>query len=170
MPADNSSVTANTVTTLIEHELDKVSDRRVLDHVRSLLIPPQLQMRPWDYGAADDAYPCWLAFADRPSNTGIAYCEFGFGPTRPWGLLSLEGNAMSMGMDSGWFAHFLDAYFESSATDLPIWRVFQGRDFPGTPISDEGGWEKTWAEVMRLRDEQPDQRFNCWQSVYVSAS
>lgn len=76
---------------------------------------------------------------------------------------------MSMGMDSGWFEHFLDAYFESPASaDLPIWRVFQGHAFPGTPISEEGGWEETWAKVMRLREEQPGQRFNCWQSVYVS--
>ena len=164
------NATATTVSALIEDELHRLDDPRVVDHVRSLLVPPQVQMRPWDYGAANDTYPCWLAFAHRPSNTGIAYCEFGFGPAHPWGLLFLEGSAhMSMGMDSGWFEHFLDAYFDSPASaDLPIWRVFQGHDFPGSPISGESGWEETWAKVMRLREEQPDQRFYCWQSVYVS--
>jgi hypothetical protein len=166
------SVTAKTIAELIEHELDKLSDRRVLDHVRSLLIVPRVQLRAWDYGEANDAYPCWLAFAHRPSNTGIAYCELGFGPACPWGLLFLEGTEhMSMGMDSGWFEHFLDAYFESPASgDLPIWRVFQGDTFPGTPISEEDGWNETWAKVTRLRDEQPHKRFNCGQSVYAPGS
>jgi len=127
-------------------------------------------MRAWDYGEPDEVYPCWLLLAEKSSNTGIAYCEFGFGPTRPWGLLFLEGKYMSMGMDSGWFDRFLDAYFESmSATNLPIWRVFEqnGSDFPGKPISVEGTWEATWDVVMRLRSERPQLGFNCWQSVYT---
>jgi hypothetical protein len=59
----------------------------------------------------------------------------------PWGLLFLEGtDHMSMGMDSGWFEHFLEAYFESQASsEVPIWRVFQhqGTDFPGKAITAE---------------------------------
>jgi hypothetical protein len=166
------SVDAVSINALIDRELQKLSDRRVVDHVRSLLITPRVETRAWDYGKPDDAYPCWIVLAHKRSNTGIAYSEFGFGPANPWGLLFLEGSEhMSMGMDSGWFVHFLDAYFDSAASsDLPIWRVFQGRDFPGTPISAEGGWDETWAKVMRLRSEQPDDRFNCWQSVYISAS
>jgi len=105
------------------------------------------------------------------SNTGIAYSEFGFGPRTPWGLLFLEGTEhMSMGMDSGWFSHFLDAYFDSKAvTELPIWRVFQneGQGSRGNPITQQGTWDATWAEVMRLRIEQPSSRFDCSQDVYV---
>jgi hypothetical protein len=168
------SITATSVNSLMEAELRRLSDRRVLDHVRRLLVPPHPQMRPWDYGAAEEAYPCWMVLEHRPSNTGIAYCDRGFGPAHPWGLLFLEGTShMSMGMDSGWFEHFLVAYFDSRASaDLPIWRVFrsQGRGFPGTPITEEDGWDETWAKVMRLRSEQPDERFNCWQSVYQSAA
>jgi hypothetical protein len=132
-------VSPATVSALIEDELAKLGDRRVVEHIRGLLIPPQLQTRSWDYGAPGDTYPCWLVLAHRASNTGMAYSEFGFGPEMPWGLLFLDEHT-SMGMDSGWFAHFLDAYFDSMASsELPIWRVFQhqGGDFPGTPITGE---------------------------------
>ena len=165
---------AVSVSGLIEGELSTLSDRRVIEHIRRLLVRPELQMRQWAYGAPDTVYPCWLVLAHGASNTGIAHCELGFGPRAPWGLLFLDGTAvqMAMGEDSAWFRRFLDAYFESAASsELPIWRVFQqdGSDFPGTPISAEGAWDATWAEVMRLRTEQPDVRFNCWQSVYSPA-
>src|SRR5258708_7548558 len=141
------AVSAASLSALIADELSAVKDLRVRNHIRNLLVSPERQMRDWDYGEPGDAYPCWLVLAERSSNTGIAYCESGFGPANPWGLLFLEGKHMSMGMDSGWFDRFLDAYFESiSATCLPIWRVFQqnGRDFPGIPISAEGTWDATW--------------------------
>src|SRR5260221_7478632 len=134
-------------------------------------MPLRIEERGWDYGAPGESYPCWLLLAHRPSNTAIAYCEFGFGPATPWGLLFLEGTQhMSMGMDSGWFDCFLDAYFDSKASaELPIWRVFRhhGNDFPGIPITEEGSWDATWAEVMRLRAEQSSFRYDCWQGVYA---
>ena len=46
------------------------------------------------------------------SNTGIAYCAQGFGPTDPWGLLFLAGPQKSMGMDSGWFITLEHAFRE----------------------------------------------------------
>ena len=155
----------------VEEELASVNDRRVIAHIRSLLVAPAPQMRAWDYGTPGDAFPCWLVLAHQLQNSGIAYCESGFGPRTPWGLLFLEGTrSMSMGTDCGWFDRFLDAYFESPAsTELPIWRVFrrEGNDFPGAPITDEDGWDATWEKVMRLRSEQPNVGFECWQSVYV---
>ncbi len=169
MSNHHMSASAGSVTALVEDELAKLGDRRVLEHIRGLLVPPEIQMRAWDYGTSDTAYPCWLVLAHKASNTGIAYSEFGFGPTTPWGLLFLEGEHMSMGMDSGWYQYFLDAHFESmAASDLRIWRVYRHQgDFPGAPITDEGAWEATWGEVMRLRSEHPNFRYDCWQSVYV---
>jgi len=165
------NITAEFLVARIDEELAQLSDRRVIEHIRSLLVAPSPQMRAWDYGAAGDVYPCWLVLAQRCQNTGIAYCGRGFGPRTPWGLLPLEGTRhMSMGMDCAWFGRFLDAYFESPAsTELPIWRVFrhEGTDFPGAPISDEDSWDATCEKVMRLRREQPDVRFDCWQSVYL---
>ena len=146
-------------------------DKRVLAHVRTLLATPEAQLREWDYGEPGQSLRCWLVLAHRPSNTGIAYCEEGFGPAMPWGLLRLEGTEhMSMGADSGWFDRFPDAYFESHASaDLPIWRVFErsGMAFPGTPITAEGTWDATWADVMRLRGQKPHLQYDCWQTVYA---
>jgi len=167
----STSLTAESVNALVDSELGRLRDQRVVAHIRSLLVTPRAQQRAWDYGEPGQSYPCWLVLAHRPSNTGIAYCEHGFGPKMPWGLLTLEGTEhMSMGMDSGWFDRFPDAYFESHASaDLPIWRVFEcnGVEFPGTPITAEGAWDATWAEVKRLRSERPGLRYNCWQSVYA---
>ena len=160
-------VTATSLAALIEGELSALNDPRVINHIRRLLVPPEPQMRPWDYGTPGEAYPCWLVLADSSSNAGIAYCEYGFGPSALWGLISVRGKYMSMGMDSGWFKRFLDAYFESApSTDLPIWRVFEGGS-PATPITVEDTWDATWAAVMRLRKEKPQLQFNCGQSVYT---
>ncbi len=76
-----------------------------------------------------------------------------------------------MGMDSGWFPRFLDAYFESmAASALPIWRVYQQGEgnYPGRPLSAEGPWQATWAEVERLRALHPNTRYHCAQSIYRS--
>jgi hypothetical protein len=163
-------ITANTVSGLVEAELAVLKDLRVVEHIRGLLVLPEPIIRAWDYGRPDEAYPYWSILNHAASNTGIAYCEFGFGPQSPWGLVSLKGSEhMSMGMDSGWFTHFLDAYFESHASsDLPIWRAYEqkGSEFPGTPITDEAPSAVTWEVVMRLRKENPQWRYNHWQSVY----
>ncbi len=161
---------------LLEHvdkELSAIGDRRVAEHVRSLLVTPKIVVRGWDYGRESEEYPCWFVLEHPQSNTGIAYCEYGFGPSDPWGLVFLSGTEhMTIGMDAGWYPNFLGAYFESSAAaDLPIWRVFCesiGGHYPGTPLTPEGDWHSTWSEVMRLRKLNPGIRYHCEQSVYRS--
>jgi hypothetical protein len=97
-------VTAASLIALIESELTALKDQRVINDIRGLLVRPEPQVRAWDYGAPGEAYPCWVVLEEKSSNTGIAYCESGFGPAMPWGLLFLRGSDhMSMGMDSGWF-------------------------------------------------------------------
>ncbi len=166
------TVTATQLLEIVAKELADLNDARITAHVQSLLVPPVPVVRGWDYGAADEAYPCWSVLEHMKSNTGIAYCESGFGPKDPWGLVFLAGTEhMSMGMDSGWYPRFLDAYFESMASsELPIWRVFQqsGDDYPGQSISTEGPWEATWAQVERLRALYPERRYHCAQSIYYS--
>ena len=164
------TISAPRLIEIVTAELGQLSDPRVLAHVRALLVPPIPVIRGWDYGTADEAYPCWSVLEHTKSNTGISYCESGFGPKSPWGLVVLSGTEhMSMSMDSSWFPRFLDAYFESmAASELPIWRVFQQieDDYPGQPLSAEGAWESTWAEVERLRALDPESRFHCAQSLY----
>ena len=62
-------------------------------------------------------YVCWTILEHRPSGTGVAYREEGFGPEFPWGLVFLSGPHMNMGMDSAWFASLEDAVRESRAWD-----------------------------------------------------
>ena len=119
MPIDADALKA-----LINGELEHLSDARVREHIRGLLVEPEVVLRHWDYGQAGEQYPCWAVLNHPASNTGIAYCESGFGPRNPCGLVGLGDR--SIGMDSGWFPTFLEAYFDSfAATDLSIWRVFK---------------------------------------------
>lgn len=77
-------INASKIRALVADELGGISDERVLYHIRSLLVEPTVIMRDWDYGAAGEAYPCWAVLDHVKSNTGIAYCESGFGPRTPW--------------------------------------------------------------------------------------
>ena len=56
---------------LIEAELAQLHDARALAHVRSLLVPPRLELRDWDYGAPGEAYPCWMELEDPSWNIGL---------------------------------------------------------------------------------------------------
>lgn len=127
-------------------------------------------MREWDYGSADEAYPCWSVLDHLTSNTGIAYCDQGFGPNSPWGLVMLSGSShMSIGMDCGWFESFMAAYMESTAaTELPIWRAYKQNDpdSPGVALTEESSWDSTWKEVYRLREQDPKGRYHCSQSIF----
>ena len=104
---------------LVEEELAKISDQALLDVFRPLLVPPQPVERGWDYGTPDQKFVCWTVIEHAPSNTGIAYCDSGFGPANPWGLVFLSGEHMSIGMDCGWYTRLEDAMRESCAWDGP---------------------------------------------------
>lgn len=160
MPADAKSIKA-----LIATELAAVRDSRVAPFIRRFLVEPQAVMRAWDYGAPDEAYLCWTVL-EEPHGIGIAYCERGFGPAHPWGLVFLRGEHQSIGPDSSWFRFFLDAAYDSVMSDLPIWRVFK-TDSAGTrtPISDEGEWNQTWKAVMAFRETDPSHRYDCDSSI-----
>jgi hypothetical protein len=161
MPID-----AETLRTLIARELGHLSDERVKEHIRHLLVEPEAVMRDWDYGNPGEQYLCWTVLNDSDSNTGIVYCESGFGPRNPWGLVWLgseDAKHMSMGMDSGWFPTFLDAFFDSfAATRLPIWRVFRtSSSGVRDAITGEGTWEATWKRVTECREAYPALRYDC---------
>jgi hypothetical protein len=114
------AVSASSILQLLEAELVELQDPRVVAHIRSLFVEPVAVVRGWDYGAEDEAYPCWSVLEHVQSNTGIAYCEYGFGPAHPWGLVFLTGTEhMSIGMDAGWYSRFLEAFFESGSHGAP---------------------------------------------------
>ena len=104
------AVTAEEIQSLVEIELASLHDDAVGSRIRGLLVEPQIKLLGWDYGEPGQTYPCWSVLDHEKANVGIVYSEFGFGPRRPWGLVWLSGAHTGMGMDSGWFDTFMDAF------------------------------------------------------------
>jgi len=94
-----------------------MSDSRLVDRIRELLVVPYAIERLWDYSEPDQRFLCWTVLEHVPSNEGIAFCSEGFGC--PWGVVSLSGPDMSMGMDAQWFRSLEGAMRECMAWDGP---------------------------------------------------
>ena len=164
------SIDAIKLKELVASELGKTRDDRVLDQIRKHSIEPEAQFRDWDYGDPGEKFICWDVLRDNSSKTGIAYCESGFGPRCPWGLVGIgkgTGPSLSIGMDSSWFPSLLDAFFDSSlASELAIWRVYkETNDHNGEFLTNEGLWDDTWARVYELRENEPTSRIHCRHSI-----
>ena len=119
-------LSARAVDVLVEREVGSIEQAEVVALIRSLRVPTRCELRPWDYGKPEEAYPCWIVLEHPASNTAIAYCEVGFGPGSPWGLLFIKGPHLNMGMDSGWYAYLEDAVRESMA--------WEGENPPGYEV------------------------------------
>ncbi len=104
---------------LVEQEIQRIGDSTLLARIRELLALPYAAERQWDYGTPDEQFTCWTVVEHSPSNTGIAYCAHGFGPSYPWGLVFLSGPHMSIGMDACWYASLEDAMRNSQAWEGP---------------------------------------------------
>jgi hypothetical protein len=96
-------LTARDITALVEAELAQITRPELAARIRALLVAPRCEERPWDYGAIEQTYPCWIIAEHPESDTAFAYCAHGFGPGSPWGLLAISGPHDTMGMDAGWF-------------------------------------------------------------------
>ena len=109
---------SSSVSLLVDEELEKNSDHDLLERIRPLLAIPYVVDRDWDwdYGDLDEKFPCWIVLEHLPSNTRIAYCEFGIGPSHPRGLVALTGAYTGMGMDSSGYQTLDDVDRESCVT------------------------------------------------------
>jgi hypothetical protein len=90
-----------------------------LGRIKPFLVEPRCEVRPWSYGPEQHA--CWIVLEHQSSGTAIAYCETGFGPTAPWGLLWIY-EPQNIGQDSSWFPTLWEAFEDSWAG--------QGEDYP----------------------------------------
>jgi hypothetical protein len=95
------------------NELASVTDARLVQQISELLVELYCVHRAWDYGAVGVTYPCRTVLEHFQSNTGIAYCTEGFGPTLSVGSRVLNGAIVSIGMDCGWFVSLERAIRES---------------------------------------------------------
>jgi len=112
-------LTVTEVSSIVSNELTHINDCALLNRIRSLLVAPYAVERDWDYGKVGERYTCWTVLEHPPSNTAIAYCQQGFGPSSPWGLVFLSGEPMGIGMDSAWFSTLESALRESLAWGGP---------------------------------------------------
>lgn len=157
------------VAALVREDLGDLADPRVLAHLSSLLvIPPQRIILGWDYGKPGEQFPGFLVLDHAASGTGIAYCQHGFGPQNPWGLIFTHRESPpSIGMDDGWYPRFLDAYFESkAASELDIWRVRKRE--PGQEaewLTGDQSWDEAWRRVTALRQSDSTCRYDCEHAV-----
>lgn len=112
------SIPPATIARLIAGELSVLSDDSVKQAVLHGLVDPRPIPLDWDYGTLGQQFEGWVVFDhEAESDTLIVYCEHGFGPRSPWGLVFAtphQGNR-SMGMDSGWFRSFMEAFWDSHA-------------------------------------------------------
>jgi hypothetical protein len=113
------ALTASQISALVEAELARIPNPSTIALIRRLLVQPRCEKRPWDYGSLGDRYPCWIIGEHPSSNTAFTYCEQGFGPKCPWGLLGITGEHLSMGMDSSWFTSLEAAVRDSWAWEAP---------------------------------------------------
>lgn len=110
-------VTGEDIAALTHRELSNITNPNLVRRIQELLVTPYVVQRNWDYGKPGEAFDCWIVLEHPLSNTGIAYCENGFGPAYPWGLVFLTGEELSIGMDSAWHSSLELAMRESMAWD-----------------------------------------------------
>jgi hypothetical protein len=111
----NDELRAAEIEVRVENEIAEITQPELIELIRTLRVPARCEMREWDYGIDGQVWPCWIFAEHPPSNTAFAYCENGFGPRDPWGLLFISGEIMSMGMDSSWFSSIEDLFRDSMA-------------------------------------------------------
>lgn len=106
---------ASDVEALFESELARIDQPDRVAVIRELRVPARCEDRPWNYGRPG-THPCWVVLEDPESHMAVVYCEHGFGPSFPWGVLWTAGPDLSMGRDDGWFVTLEDA-----ARHIPAW-------------------------------------------------
>jgi hypothetical protein len=108
------------ISKLVDLEVLHITDIRLADRIREFRVIPYPVERPWDYyGTPGEQFTCWTVLEHLPSNTGIAFCYDGLGPSYPLGLVHLTGPHMSIGMDCGWHVSLEHAMRNSPAWDRP---------------------------------------------------
>ena len=112
------------VQTLLEKEIEHIPHQEMREAIERHRVKLRIENREWDYSKEYKTYPCCIVLEDPITNTAIAYCEEGFGPANPWGLLFIKGQHMNMGMDAAWFSCIEDAVRESM-----FWKGNNPRDY-----------------------------------------
>ena len=90
------STRAADIESKVAEEVSRISEPALAARIRGLLVPVRCEPRGWDYGTEGQMFPCWIVAEYPSSNTAFGYCEYGFGPSFPWGLHSISGAHMTL--------------------------------------------------------------------------
>lgn len=71
------------ISSLVERWIERITDQRVVEKIRPLLVTPYPVERLWDYGAPGERFTCWTVLEHVESNTGIAFCSEGLARAEP---------------------------------------------------------------------------------------
>jgi hypothetical protein len=102
---------------LVDAEVAAISHQGLRQSVERSRIVPIPMRCAWDYGEPGQTYECWKVLAPA-GNIGIVYCDRGFGPRCPWGLIWQDQTIPEMGQDSGWFPSLVEA--AADIFDVPL--------------------------------------------------
>jgi hypothetical protein len=111
-------VDADAVKRLVADQVSRIRDVSRREALEAVLIEPDLQFRDWSYGEQPQEYPCWVIARVRQRPTVLLYCEHGFGPSYPWGILHAED--CSLGTDGQWHQSLDDAFLNSGGWTGPF--------------------------------------------------
>lgn len=108
----------NAITTIVSTQRAALRDPAASAAFARLSVPPYASLRRWNYGGPDDKFSCWIVAESARQNLAVAYCDQGFGPMHPWGVVLLRGDdfQMSLGMDSDWFGTLEEVLTQSWAS------------------------------------------------------
>lgn len=105
---------ADRIQDLVAKELGRIEDPRRVDFLRTLLVTPRREEREWDYGVPGTRYPYWIVAEACDCGLLLVYCEHGFGPEMPWGILfTKDPDAATLGMDAQWSWYLAEAFVRS---------------------------------------------------------
>jgi hypothetical protein len=114
-------ITREDVKTLVARELGLIEDATRREALRSLLVEPRVEVRSWDYGAPGQSYAYWVVAEAPTRNIILAYCENGFGPEFPWGVLDVNNpQFMSLGNDAQWNWYLEEAFVRAGLWTGPV--------------------------------------------------
>jgi len=102
---------ADYVRAMVDRELARFRDAGFRVRARELRVPPAVELHGWEYGDLAMQYPCWVVIAEPPCRHEVAYCEEGFGPSHPWGVV--VAGSRSLGLDTSWFQTLEEAFVRS---------------------------------------------------------
>jgi hypothetical protein len=85
---------------LVDAELSIVVELSRREALRATVIHPKAVRLKWNYGKPGQQFQCWVAARSENSQQYIVYCDQGFGPAYPWGIVGASED--SMGMDGQW--------------------------------------------------------------------